>query len=95
MGDRAVSRIHGSVTLDRVLELHEEHSDEFPGLCLSCGEDARGVEPDAERYRCDFCGERSVYGVEQIAILGAYREKGAPMKETPRRGKEGSSPPGM
>lgn len=36
------------------------------GMCLSCGEFAAGVEPDAERYICEVCGERSVTGMMNV-----------------------------
>lgn len=39
------------------------------GFCIACGEDAMGVEPDAECYLCDACGERAVYGAEQIMLM--------------------------
>lgn len=39
------------------------------GFCRYCGEEATGVEPDAERYECDSCGKRGVYGAEQILLL--------------------------
>jgi predicted RNA-binding Zn-ribbon protein involved in translation (DUF1610 family) len=36
----------------------------------SCGEIAYNVEPDAEKYKCEACGEKQVYGAEQILIMG-------------------------
>jgi hypothetical protein len=46
------------------------------GLCVSCGSERDCVEPDAERYPCEECGSRKVYGVEQLMLLGrlALRE---------------------
>jgi len=65
--------VHASVTADRVMEVHEETlaSLESPGICIACGADAEGVEPDAEKYECESCGERAVYGVEQLVIIMA------------------------
>lgn len=40
------------------------------GVCLRCGEEAYGVEPDANGYRCESCGEPSVYGLEEAVIMG-------------------------
>lgn len=40
------------------------------GLCVACGEIASGVEPDAERYECEGCGDPFVWGVEQLLIMG-------------------------
>jgi hypothetical protein len=42
-----------------------------PGFCLSCGEEVGGCEPDAERYECDNCGARRVYGSDWLLILVA------------------------
>jgi hypothetical protein len=39
-----------------------------PGLCLGCGEDAEGCEPDARRYICEGCGQPKVYGASEILI---------------------------
>ena len=38
------------------------------GYCLECFAEADGVEPDAERYKCEACGAFQVYGVEQIVL---------------------------
>lgn len=41
------------------------------GLCLCCGEIKEGqVEPDAEEYECDACGEFAVEGIENALICG-------------------------
>lgn len=42
------------------------------GFCLACGKRSaeNTCEPDAERYECQSCGQRAVYGAEQIASLG-------------------------
>ena len=42
------------------------------GACLACGEiQYGGVEPDARQYECEFCGERKVYGLEELLVMGA------------------------
>lgn len=66
--------IHHSVTEQRVLEMIEDYhtSLDNPGICLVCGEDADGVEPDARGYTCDACERRGVYGAEQILLEGLY-----------------------
>ena len=38
------------------------------GFCLACGEAAYQVEPDARRYTCEECGERQVYGLEELLL---------------------------
>jgi hypothetical protein len=47
----------------------EAQSDNL-GFCLGCGEYADGCEPDAKQYRCESCGRRMVYGVEELMIMG-------------------------
>ena len=65
--------IHRSVTLERVIEAADE--DDQNGLCIGCGAGTSGIEPDAERYRCDECGREAVYGAAQLIICGLYRDE--------------------
>lgn len=44
--------------------------DLFEGRCLACRETADSVEPDAEHYKCQACGELQVFGLEQLLIMG-------------------------
>lgn len=62
------TKIHSSITLDRVLPLAEEQMCGLsnPGICLACGEERDGCEPDAREYTCDNCNESQVYGAEEI-----------------------------
>lgn len=39
-----------------------------PGMCLACGHEAEGVEPDARRHKCEACGEPKVYGAMTILM---------------------------
>lgn len=55
--------------LEEALQSNETGFSSF-GFCLSCGELADGVEPDARKYVCECCGDRSVYGAEEILIMG-------------------------
>lgn len=43
-------------------------SGESIGFCTSCGADQLGVEPDAEGYRCEACGESAVKGAENLLL---------------------------
>lgn len=63
-------RIHLSVTLDRVTDAVERaHTSlDNPGFCIKCGAEADGVEPDARTYECESCGERGVYGAEELLL---------------------------
>lgn len=59
-------KIHKDVTLDRVMEAVEQ--DDNLGFCIECGAEAYGVEPDARKYECESCGEKAVYGAEELLI---------------------------
>jgi hypothetical protein len=64
-------KIHESITQERVLEAVEQgmFDLENPGFCLACGEDASYIEPDAENYPCEICGENQVFGAEEVMIM--------------------------
>ena len=63
-------RMHPSINHDRVIDAVERSalSLDSPGFCVACGIEAEGVEPDARRYVCEACGEKAVYGAEELAI---------------------------
>lgn len=42
-----------------------------PGFCVACGLEAEGVEPDARKYECESCGEKAVYGAEELILRTA------------------------
>jgi hypothetical protein len=44
-------------------------NDEYEGICLACGEDAQGVEPDAREYECESCGKEKVFGCEELLMM--------------------------
>ena len=58
-----------NLSLNQVMEAVE--ADDNIGFCLSCGEMASGVEPDAHNYECEGCGEYKVYGAEEILVVFA------------------------
>jgi hypothetical protein len=64
------AHIHPSITAERVAEAIEREltSLDNPGFCLLCGAEADGCEPDARGYECESCGERAVYGAQEILI---------------------------
>lgn len=50
---------------------YEEADEGINGGCLNCGEIVYGgVEPDACKYECPECGQRTVYGLAELAIMG-------------------------
>lgn len=63
-------KMHPSVTWERVARMLQETmlTLDNPGLCVACGEETDGVEPDARRYECEHCGEHAVYGLEELAL---------------------------
>lgn len=66
-------KIHESITAERVAEAVErQHSSlDNPGFCIACGQDAYSCEPDARGYECEYCGERAVYGAEELLMMVA------------------------
>ncbi len=63
--------MHETITADRLIEAVERHRTTLddPGFCIHCGAEAEGVEPDAEAYECESCGEAGVYGAEQLLLM--------------------------
>jgi hypothetical protein len=41
-----------------------------PGYCLVCGEQRGGCEPDAREYYCDVCETPTVYGAQELLLMG-------------------------
>lgn len=41
------------------------------GYCVTCGEEGgESVEPDARKYPCDRCGTNTVYGAQELLLMG-------------------------
>lgn len=36
------------------------------GFCVECGTEHDHIEPDARNYECDCCGQKTVFGAEEI-----------------------------
>lgn len=51
------------------VDLHEG----YEGLCIACGEFQGGCEPDARRHSCESCESKSVYGLEELLLMGYYK----------------------
>ena len=51
-------------------ELGQIMLDDTMGWRIRCGADVYGVEPDAQRHECEACGEKAVYGMQEIVIRG-------------------------
>ena len=61
-------KLHSSITPDRIMEAIERSMTtlDYPGFCVHCGADADGCVPDARNYKCEQCGERQVFGAEEL-----------------------------
>ena len=57
-----------------VVGIPEEHLSgmtlENPGYCLDCGAERDGCEPDARKYPCYACESNSVYGAQELLLMG-------------------------
>lgn len=58
--------IHPSITREAIVAAAE--ADDSLGFCVSCGQQTSGVEPDAREYKCESCGDLSVYGAEELLL---------------------------
>ena len=61
---------HPRLTDEVILEASQRRmkSLDDPGLCLACGNEQHGCEPDARRYKCEACGKRQVYGSDELVM---------------------------
>lgn len=64
----ATSNLPESVVISQRRIRQAIESDESIGFCISCGSEQSGVEPDAEGYRCESCGQFSVKGAENLLL---------------------------
>jgi hypothetical protein len=63
-------RVHPDITAETIIEAVERRrtSLDNPGICILCGIETEGVEPDARNYHCEACGADQVFGVEELLI---------------------------
>jgi predicted RNA-binding Zn-ribbon protein involved in translation (DUF1610 family) len=52
------------------LEQIEEAMESYIGFCVDCGAERETCEPDACKYDCPECGNLSVYGAEELIVMG-------------------------
>jgi hypothetical protein len=45
-------------------------SDESIGFCIECGAEHYCCEPDAREYKCEECEQFTVYGAQEILLMG-------------------------
>ena len=53
-------------------EEYQESRDDCAGYCVDCDAitNTSDVEPDAEDYECESCGNDTVMGIEQALVIG-------------------------
>lgn len=63
-------KMHKSITLDKIMDACNRRNTSLdnPGFCVACGNEQEGCEPDARKYECEACGERQVYGAEELLM---------------------------
>jgi len=57
--------------LERIIE-----GDNNVGFCIACGAEHDCVEPDARKYHCDECDHNTVYGAEELVMMGMVKGGG-------------------
>lgn len=63
-----MAKIHMSEVMEYL-----ENGEDSMGVCLACAEFKEyDVEPDAENYPCENCGEEKVMGLEQYVMLYSF-----------------------
>ena len=69
-------KIHSSITSSRVTDVVQENMFGLSttGICIACGDEREGCEPDARKYECFSCGKHLVFGAEELLIAGAYHD---------------------
>ena len=67
-------KLHPSLTIDIIADAVERRmcALDNPGFCVSCGLEHHNCEPDARKYRCEGCGDKAVYGADEL-LIGAFR----------------------
>lgn len=61
-------KLPDTLTIDMILSAAEDDMSNT-GFCLACGNEQHNCEPDAREYECEECGERKVYGAEELLIM--------------------------
>ena len=56
---------------------YTEADESMEGWCTECAAFTTGCcEPDARRYKCDECGQRTVYGAQEALLMGMFAFSG-------------------
>lgn len=57
-------------TLDADAIMAAAEAGDGTGFCIVCGAEHGECEPDARRYECDHGCGRTVYGAEELVLMG-------------------------
>ena len=49
---------------------YQQSRNDNMGICRACGYEQSGCEPDARGYECEQCGQKAVYGTEELLMMG-------------------------
>lgn len=63
-------KMHKSITVEKVMDACERRMTTLdnPGFCIACGNEQDGCEPDARNYECEACGEKKVFGSDELLL---------------------------
>lgn len=63
-------KMHKSITLEKITDAvrRQLFGLDNPGVCIECGNEQEGCEPDARNYECESCGERQVFGAAELLM---------------------------
>lgn len=51
----------------------EENMNSYAGWCTDCGDwTHESCEPDARKYECPECGQKTCYGAEELLMQDMY-----------------------
>ena len=56
--------------IEMTKEQYSDMLDDNCGMCLICKCESYEVEPDGREYECGECGSYSVYGLEELLLMG-------------------------
>lgn len=64
-------KLHKSLTADKIMDAAERQMFglDNPGFCTHCGAERDDCEPDARKYLCEECGNKSVYGAQELMMM--------------------------
>lgn len=68
--DIETERTNGKVRFRMNTETYHELDQSYTGLCIGCGAERDGCEPDARNYDCEECEKNLVFGAQELLVMG-------------------------